>query len=141
MTTGDELITLSRYFVWADTMKTHFEEALRKSGSVDLDGPSGIDVAMYMCLWYGCLYVVIEAWRELGLSDQDVDNLLASPHVDLLRRYRNAVFHYQKEYWPERFIAFLREGESSAAWVRAVHIALQRYLTDFLNTPNEVYGS
>lgn len=138
MTMSDELITLSRYFIWADTMKRHFEETLRKSGSVDLNGPRGIDVAMYMCLWYGCLYVVVEAWRELGLRDQEVDNLLTSPHVDLLRRYRNAVFHYQKEYWPERFMAFLREGEDSASWVRAVHNELQRYLTDFLNAPKEV---
>jgi hypothetical protein len=138
MTISDEVVTLSRYFVWADTMKNHFEEALRKRGNVDLSAPGGMDIAMYMSLWYGCLYVVIEAWRELGLRDQEVDNLLASGHADLLRRYRNAVFHYQKEYWPEKFVAFLREGESSAAWVRAVHNELQRYLTDRLNSLGEV---
>jgi hypothetical protein len=137
MTTSDELITLSRYFIWADTMKTHFEKALRKRRSVDLSGPDGMDVAMYMSLWYGCLYVVIEAWRDLGLRDREVDSLVASANTDLLRRYRNAVFHYQKEYWPEKSMAFLREGESSAVWVRAVHNALQRYLTDFLNAPGQ----
>ena len=81
-------------------MKTHFEEALRKRGSVDLSGPSGMDVAMYMSLWYGCLYVVIEAWRELGLRDREVDSLLTSAHADLLRRYRNARLSL-----PERILA------------------------------------
>lgn len=119
-------------------MKRHFEEALRKRGDVDLSGSSGMDVAMYMSLWYGCLYVVIEAWRELGLRDREVENLLTSSHVDLLRRYRNATFHYQKEYWPDKFMAFLREGESSATWVRATHNALQRYLTDLLNASDEI---
>jgi hypothetical protein len=132
MPVGDELLTLSRYFVWADAMRKHFEETLKRNGP-DLEGPGGIYVAMYMSLWYGCRYVVVEAWQSLGLRNSRVDDLLASPNVELLRRYRNAVFHYQKELWPEKFMAFLREGESTAVWVRTLHNAIDDYLAELLN--------
>lgn len=133
MPVSDELLTLSRYFVWADAMRKHFDEALKKNGPV-LEGPGGIEVAMYMSLWYGCLYVVVEAWQSLELKDSRVDDLLTSPNAGLLRRYRNAVFHYQSKLWPEKFImAFLREGESTAVWVRALHNAIDDYLAKLLN--------
>ena len=37
-----------------------------------------------MALLYGMLYVVIEGWQELGLSDPEIDQLLKSPNVGLL---------------------------------------------------------
>ena len=54
------------------------------------------------------LYLVIEGWQELGIQDSEADELLRSPHVDLLKRYRNGVFHYQRDMWDERFMAFIR---------------------------------
>jgi hypothetical protein len=50
-----------------------------------------------MSYWYAALYVVIEGWRDLGLADATIDALLQSPNVDLLKRYRNGVFHFQKD--------------------------------------------
>jgi hypothetical protein len=73
---------------------------------------------------YASLYVVVEGWQELKLSDSAVDALLTSPYVNVLKQYRHGVFHYQREMWDERFMAFLREGEASAEWVRAAHLAL-----------------
>jgi hypothetical protein len=80
-----------------------------------------------MSLWYGCLYIVIEGWRDLGLENQEVEAFLESPNVDLLRIYRNATFHYQKDYLHEKFMAFLREGEATATWVRGIHNAFAAY--------------
>jgi hypothetical protein len=81
-----------------------------------------------MSFWYASLYVVVEGWLELGLKEPNADRLLESPFVDLLRRYRNGVFHYQREMWDERFENFLREGGAAARWVRHLHLALGNWL-------------
>jgi hypothetical protein len=71
-----------------------------------------------MSYWYGGLYVVIEGWQELGLSDAVIDATLQSPNVHLLRRYRNGVFHFKKDYNDERFLAFMKDGNASVSVVR-----------------------
>lgn len=135
MPRDEELVALYRYFVWANNMKVNFEETLKRTGVVDLDSPDGFYVAMYMSLWYGCLYVVIEGWRDLGLNDQEVESFLASPNVDLLKRYRNAAFHYQKKYFHEKFTAFLRASEATASWVRGIHNAFAAYFEHEFEEP------
>lgn len=127
MPSDEELVALYRYFVWANNMKVHFEDTLKRTGAVDLGSTDGFYVAMYMSLWYGCLYVVIEGWRALQLADAEIDVFLSSANVNLLRRYRNATFHYHKEYLHEKFLAFLREGEATATWVRGTHNAFATY--------------
>jgi hypothetical protein len=84
-------VTLHRYYIWANRMRTHFDEVISKGM---LDGKAEIESFLYMSYWYGGLYVVIEGWRELKLTDNTIDILLQSPNVELLRRYRNAVFHF-----------------------------------------------
>ena len=46
---------------------------------------------------YSGIYLVIEGWKDLKLSDPKIDQLLHSPFVDKLRLFRNATFHYQRE--------------------------------------------
>ena len=75
------------------------------------------DYGVFMFYWYGGLYVVIEGYRELGLSDSRIDALLASPNVDFLRRCRNGVFHFQKDYVDEKLLGFMGQPDS-AKWVR-----------------------
>ncbi len=109
-------------------MKGHFEAHLRERGAVDLDSEAGFDLALYMSYWYASLYVVVEGWQQLKLQETDVDRLLTSPHVDLLKRCRHGVFHYQLAMWDARFTDFIYEGEASSQWVRQVHLALGTWL-------------
>src|SRR5438034_786877 len=94
------LFALHRYYIWANRMRTHFDDLLG-----DQTRRSEIESLLYMSYWYSALFVVIEGWRHLGLSEPTIDALLASPNVDLLRRYRNGVFHFQKDYSDDRFLA------------------------------------
>jgi hypothetical protein len=108
-------------------MKIHFDRELRH---VDDDAPKdkpSIPQFMYMSYWYGMLYVVIEGWRELKLSDPTIDPLLQSPHVHLLRRYRNGVFHFQEKYWSDKVIGFVGTPESGR-WIRELHEAIGEFL-------------
>ena len=128
--TGREILTLHRYFISANRMKKHFEELKPAVSQEKLD--SFIEPMIYMSFWYAGLFVVIEGWRELGLTDSRIDNLLQSPNVELLRRYRNGAFHFQPEYFDARFIDFIKEP-GTVQWVRELNENFGRW---FLGRPN-----
>jgi hypothetical protein len=79
-----------------------------------------------MSHWYGSLYVVIERWRQLRLTDPKIDQLISSPKVGLLKKYRDGVFHFQRNYFDDRFQGFLA-SQDSVGWVRAIHSEFGRY--------------
>jgi hypothetical protein len=120
-------LALHRYFIWANRMRTHFDNIL--SGAVPVKNFE-IESWLYMSYWYAGLYVVIEGWRELQLNDAVIDSLLRSPNVELLRRYRNGVFHFQKAYMDDRFMAFITEGVNEVAWVRELNEQLGRFFLE-----------
>ena len=117
------LATLHRYWIWCNYMREHMDAVLTKST------PTGafykepdFQMFMYMSYWYAGLYVVIEGWRRLNLRDPSIDALLVSPNVHLLKRYRHAVYHFQKDYLDDRFVGFWSERET-VRWVRSVNRA------------------
>lgn len=125
---------LHRHFIWANRMRIYFDEILKKHTEKKIDGHRfGIESMMYMSLWYGLLYVVIEGWKSLKLRDVVIDKLLKSSNVDLLKRYRNATFHYpeKRKYHDERFEAFFKE-QTTVEWVRKLNSELGRYFLDAL---------
>ncbi|KKR56134.1 MAG: hypothetical protein UT93_C0004G0012 [Candidatus Woesebacteria bacterium GW2011_GWF1_40_24] len=125
-----EIITLHRYFIWADRMRVHFDYILRNSkpaSSKLLQKKEGIDTFLYMSLWYGMFYVLIEGWLQLGFEDEKIDELLKSNNVKLLKRYRNGVFHFQKEYYDKRLTKLMTEGENIAVWIRDLREEFSRW--------------
>ena len=123
--------TLHRYYIWANLMRDDFDRTLQSEWTVRDPGIDGIMFlatrsGTYMSLWYAALYVVVEGWKELGLSDSTVDRLIASPNTDLFKRYRNGVCHFQKEWLDARLVQFIASNDS-AAWVRELHSALGTY--------------
>jgi hypothetical protein len=125
MTNGP--LTLHRYFIWANRMRTHFDEVLSKGAPV---GTREIECLLYMSYWYGGIYVVVEGWRELKLTDPIIDTLLQSPNVQLLRRYRNGTFHFQRKYLDERFTDLFAKGTDAVAWVRDLNTEFGRYFLE-----------
>jgi hypothetical protein len=125
------IFSLHRYFIWADRMRVHFDYILMKK----LKSPkskSDIETNLYMSYWYAGMYVVIEGWKELKLSDFKIEQLLDSPNVDLLKRYRNGVFHFQKEYFDERFLGFIRDGKNAVKWIRELREEFSRFFLDWV---------
>ena len=59
--TRPELVTLHRYFIWANHMRTHFVEIFDEilATKKQLEGATEIESFLYMSYWYGGLYVVI----------------------------------------------------------------------------------
>lgn len=81
-----KVITLYRYYLYAVVMRDN----LRKEDLSDFiknlkDDISTVflifssPVGVYMTYFYSALYLVIEGWKELKLSDEKIDKLIAPP--------------------------------------------------------------
>ena len=133
----EEEYTLHRYYIWADRMRFHFDQELRRRNITSGQFELSIEELMYMSLWYAQLYTVIEGWKNLRLQDAVVDVLLLqADHVDLLRRYRNGVDHFQKDYFSQRFTNFVAMADS-AVWIRNLHTAIGNYFLQRLSHPSQ----
>lgn len=133
---GQPIFSLHRYFMWANRMRVHFDEKLpvlaeqlKKDASLVTN--EEIEANLYMSYWYAGLYVVIEGWRQLHLSDPIIDELLRSPKAGLLKRYRHGVFHFQGNYFDKRFTEFMAEGQSAVDWVRDLNRAFGAFFLEW----------
>jgi hypothetical protein len=80
-----------------------------------------------LVVFYALFYVVIEGYRELKLEDESIKVLLGkNDYEDRLRRFRNAVFHFQKHPFDRRLIEFL-DAEDSENWIRELYVAFKRF--------------
>jgi hypothetical protein len=106
-----------------------FTATLQDKGRLDLRAwtKESIRALEYMSYWYAGLFVVIEGWKALKLRDAALETLLRSPNVALLRRFRNAVFHYQKNFLDHRLVEMVSEGQNAEAWVENLGREFGRY--------------
>lgn len=117
---------LHGHWLNADTLKEFLLVRL-PSGSGRSSDVELFSSMIRMKIWYALVYVVIEGFIELRLTDATVERLLAdTTKVDLLRRFRNAIFHFQPSPWDQRLQGFLEEP-GSARWVHDVHAAFKSY--------------
>lgn len=82
----------------------------------------------YTHLWMALLYVVAEAFKDLKLCDPAITPLIDS-HLDDLRKFRNSVFHFQKD---DRKRAQFHDADKFN-WAQQLHVAFQRYFTALEN--------
>ena len=80
-----------------------------------------IETSMYMNLWSALLYTVIEGWKKLRLKDENLIKMLRSKNVDLLRKYRNYVFHFGDEKIED---LDLLKSKESAVWIQNINATL-----------------
>ncbi len=118
-TQNDPLVALYRYVIIAHRTHAQFkqvqesDEYKQKQQSLSTN-----DFIIYLltgppCLyfiWCGLLFTVVEGYRELKLTDSQVDSLLSqSARVDVLRRCRNGMFHFQQDYFDDRLIGPMKD--------------------------------
>jgi hypothetical protein len=128
MTEKRGIHTLHRYYIWANRMRVHFDDVLQRRMAAKIaKGRFEVESMLYMSYWYAGLYVVIEGWKALKLSDQVIDKLLHSGNVALLKRYRNGTFHFQKTYYDARFIDLIEKGQNVVQWIRTLNSELGRW--------------
>jgi hypothetical protein len=131
----EKFVSWARYLYWADLQrKNHLDlnsnnDDLEKAEQAD----EGWKTFAVSSLWLASTWVVIEGWREINAKDDVIDRLLSGwPHyVDLLRRYRNGVCHYQPKLLDERFEAFKTQGPNFGVWAFALNFEFQRFLWEW----------
>ncbi len=119
-----------QYIHWANIQYEHREQ-------LDEDCSESIFIGV-MSHWIAAQYVVIEGWHKLKESDETIDNLLNSypDFVDIFRRCRNAVYHYQNNLLDKRIEEALK-GEEHYNWLVAIKWEFERYLYFY---PFKEYG-
>ena len=147
-----QILTLHRYYIHTTLMKKQLDVELAKADHIvtDHEDPTknvimtGINlrampVGTFMDYWYGGLFVVCEGWKELKLKDEAIDLLLDDPKLDLLRRFRNAAFHYQKDYLNPKHQGLIDDPES-VKYVRSLSQELGRWFLEHLREKRAVTG-
>lgn len=126
----DKIISWAQYLQWADL---NFDRYLVMDESKN-------DVIGSACQWFASEYVVLEGWKELKLNHDPIDSLIdeQADKVALLRRCRNAVFHYQKIPFEQRLMDFALEPAASE-WLGVLHREFLIYILQYpgLNFPEE----
>lgn len=128
-----ELIALHTHWVTADAVKhfvgtrvpvTHEPDGIPAQA---MEHAQQYSMFLRLFVWYALVFVVVEGYRDLRLHDVEVDRLLADDEkVDALRRFRNAVFHYQENPLGPKLMAFLSINESEL-WVGQLHSAFKSF--------------
>lgn len=129
-----DLITLHKYYIWANRFRDLMDGALARVGPPTAENYREFfvsDAGLFMSFWYSALYVVIEGYGQLSVSDPRIDELLKSPNTELLRRYRNGVCHFQKDYFDKRFTDFMGQPDTPQ-WIRAVNLEFGRFFLERL---------
>jgi hypothetical protein len=133
-----DLLMLYRYFAYAAFMRSRFRRETDpewfKLLTADESGllmfflsPPGI----YLMYSYAGIYLVIDGWRDLGLKDEKIDELLKSPFVDRLRLFRNATFHYQKDLLSWKHLQFFgTEEERTEVWLKQLYSEFERFFVE-----------
>jgi len=126
------LVALYKHWISADAVKQFVDAKVPTPAKGTLPGDvaelaQSYSAFLRLSVWYALLYVVVEGYREQSLRDPDVDALLAEgTFVDLLRRFRNAVFHYQEDPFSEKLTQFLTEPRGEV-WVKDLNSSLETF--------------
>ena len=132
-----EIAALYKHWVIADSVKQFITAEVTIPETAQLP-EAFVQVAqrhssfMRLSVWYSLLRVVVEGYQELKLSDPKVDEYLQkTEYVEALRRFRNAMFHYQADPFSEKLMAFLQLHDATN-WARGLNKALESCLQKLL---------
>lgn len=123
---NDPVLRLAQYWQSANLMRVHLDHLRATPGleAVIEDGEFW-RYHTYLTAWLGALYMVAEGFTKLGLVDAPIEALIVE-HGDSLRRFRNAIYHFEMD--PERQLQFLRGPEERLNGALALHEALRVFL-------------
>jgi len=133
-----EIITLYRFFAYAAHMRylvgREMSEEWLKMLSADVYGLLSFLFSapgIYLMYSYSGIYLVIEGWKDLNLSDPKINKLLESSFVDRLRLFRNATFHYQKDPISWKHLQFFgTEEEKTEKWLNNLYSEFERFFRE-----------
>lgn len=133
MSIKESHLTLHRYYIWANRMRTHLTDLLEQKPFTERHE---IEARMYQGIWYGLLHAVIEGWNRLKrtdkmIVDERIDQLLTDKKkVKMLADFRNGVFHFHPEYVSAKLKPALKNQVELYTWARTLGLEFGRFLLD-----------
>ncbi len=136
------LVALHRHWIVADAVRVVLqqktntpdqeERAIKKFGIEYVAFGEHASMICRIQVWYSLLYVVVEGYRELGQKYDPLEEVLAkAEYVDLLRRFRNATFHFQADPLNDKLIGFLDKHDSEV-WIADLNRQLEAFFVQAL---------
>lgn len=128
------LAVLYKHWITADSINHHLRRSI-EIGAGNKDGLSREfaalahqhSVFLAISVWYSLLWVVVEGYQELELADERIDELLNDESMKaMLRRFRNAVFHVQRDPMSPKIMDFLTASKSEK-WIAELNAALEAF--------------
>jgi hypothetical protein len=115
---------LHRYFLHAARNRDLFLAEPRRKSPPFLQK---IRSRAHLELWYACLSTVLEGWKTEKINHGPVTEIARDRRkIDLLKKYRNAVFHYSPDYDDPRFVAVSEEADF-VRWAHELHSAISSF--------------
>jgi hypothetical protein len=128
------LASWARYLAFADILRERYEDSLQLPDEEEVlteDALPALNPVQHsqrsyrlqkdaaFAYYHSSLLPVIEGWNELRLADDRIHALLQ--HEDgfytAMRRHRNAIFHYQKEFFGTKQSELYESGDKVVFWV------------------------
>ncbi len=148
---GKRALTLSIAMLRADALFEKFEEEMarltveaddedaRRAKAVEatkrMENTAFMRADALISVQLGTLYAVIEKWRQWKFSDPVVDELLESPNVKLLKRYRHVILH--ADYYDHLDLKRVAEKRDIIPWLTKLAAAIRDYLRRWHANPTE----
>ena len=127
---NDPVLKLALYWLSARVVHEHvheYRETYPDLKGIEEDGHA-IEFTTYVSFWLSALYVVAEGYIDLKLSDPNLDGLVHE-HIDSLRLYRNATFHFQKG--DNKHIQFHTGSFGRMNWAEDMHASFEKYFSNY----------
>jgi hypothetical protein len=135
ITDSECLAIAHRQWMRANRIKEYFQQALEHTDKQTLRDVQKFylsDAGIFMVLWYSLLFSTLE-----GLQSNHVDMKILDPDYDelhkRLKRFRNSVFHTEKQYWDMRQFELMQVDSV----VRRIHYIHDRLGESFLEVMRE----
>ncbi|WP_018694166.1 hypothetical protein [Algicola sagamiensis] len=120
----EKLVALHKHWLIADSIMQFVMAPIDKDSILPEESRQSVEMHsawLRLLVLYSLIYVVIEGYEELKMTNEKIDYLLSNREfVNKLKRLRNGTFHYQEKPIPDKVMDFL-ELKDSEIWINQLH--------------------
>lgn len=132
-----QFLALRQRYLWSvalfEQVRGPIEQMTRGEQIADGDTQRVLGLLSF---WLASLWVLVEGWKELGLSHSGVDPYLADSRLALLRRFRHYVFHFQSDYDSPKQRDLYEEQGAHLTWVLTLASTLNDVFLPHYHAPD-----
>lgn len=131
--TNRQIFALHRYFIWTGYILHDLQDRMR-TATTDVERSRNQFLQPYLPYLCAGLFVVVEGWNRLKMSDTTINRLLMNTeNLKLLESYRHGVYHFHPEYYDAKFRGFWARGHEIHNWLIELWKAFDRFFSEWVS--------